>query len=79
MATKLILKSESHYRDLIKSSTTEDTVIIEGYIEGDLDTIIWKFEQFAKFLLAEGYSIDLIKKYLNYEDGEVFELEDTEG
>ena len=74
MATKLILKSESHYRDLIENSKDIDTVIIEGYIEGESDTMAYRFEQLAKLLLAEGYSIDLIKKYLNYENGEVFEL-----
>ena len=78
MGTKLTLKAESHYRDILEDSKEVDTIIIESYIEGELNTLTWRLEQFVKLLLAEGYSIGMIKKYLNFDGFEVYEIEDTE-
>ena len=74
MATRLTIKVESNYKDLIHTSTPENKVEIESYIEGNGDTLAWRLEEFCKVLLAEGYSIVTINKYINY-DGEVYERE----
>ena len=77
MATRLTLKTETNYRDLTSDSKDESITIIEEYVEGESDTICWRLECMARMLLSEGYSIDLVNKYLNYENGEVFEIEES--
>jgi len=77
MATKLTIKVESNYKDLIPTSTTENKVEIESYVDGNGDTLAWRFEEFCKVLLAEGYSAGTINKYISF-DGEVYEREDIE-
>jgi molecular chaperone DnaK (HSP70) len=75
MATRLTIKAETNYKDLSSTSTTEENVIIESYIEGNMDNLNWRFEQFCKYLLADGYSMESINKYINY-DGEVYEKDE---
>jgi hypothetical protein len=76
MATKLTIKVETNYRDLISTSKSENKVEIESYVEGNGDTLAWRFEEFCKLLLAEGYSKETINEYLNY-DGEVYSRDDV--
>jgi len=75
MATKLTIKSETHNRDLFEGSKNTTATTIESYTEGKEDTIMWRLEEFCKFLLAEGYSMELINKFIIY-DGEVYRIED---
>lgn len=77
MATKLTIKSETNYRDIVETDMTENKIAVESYAEGKTDTLPWRFEQFCKFLLADGYSIGNINKYISF-DGEVYEREDVE-
>lgn len=77
MATRLTIKVETNYKDLISTSTTENKVEIESYVEGEGDTISWRFEEFCKVLLAEGFSKEVINKYIIF-DGEVYELSDAD-
>ena len=75
MATKLTIKSETNDRDLLDTSTSEYSVELTGYIEGMNDNITWRFEQFCKFLLADGYSMELINTFIRY-DGEVYQIDE---
>lgn len=75
MATKLTIKSETHNRDLFEGSKDTSSTIIESYTEGRNDTMSWRLEEFCRFLLAEGYTMELINKYVNY-DGEVYERDE---
>ena len=77
MAPKLTIKSETNDRDLIDTSTSEYSVELTGYIEGMSDNITWRFEQFCKFLLADGYSMELINTFIKY-DGEVYQIDESE-
>ena len=77
MATKLTIKSETNDRDLLDTATSEYSVEMTGYTEGMSDNITWRFEQFCKFLLADGYSMELINTFIKY-DGEVYQLEEDE-
>jgi hypothetical protein len=38
------------------------------------DTLKWHFESFILFLFANGYSLDIIKSYLNTDGGEVWRI-----
>lgn len=77
MATRLTIKVETNYRDLVSTSKTENKIEVESYVEGDRDTLAWRFEEFCKVLLAEGFSAKTINKYILF-DGEVYEREDIE-
>ena len=77
MATRLTIKVETNYRDLVSTSKTENKIEVESYVEGDRDTLAWRFEEFCKILLAEGFSAETINKYILF-DGEVYEREDIE-
>lgn len=71
MTTKLTIKGRSQYE-----SMQGDKTYIQASVDGDDDNMKWRLEQFCRFLLAEGFLELTIKKYLNYEDGEVWELDD---
>jgi len=77
MATRLTIKVETNYRDLISTSATENKIEIESYVEGSDDTLAWRFEELCKVLLAEGFSIESINKYVDF-DGEVYERENVD-
>jgi len=70
MATKLTFKSETDYIDDGSSETSK--VELEFYTKGD--TLAWCLESFLLFLLANGYSLEVIQKFLNTDGGEVFEI-----
>ena len=75
MATKLTLKSESSYLDMNSKDT--EKVKMETYTE-TMDTLKWFLDCYVQFLLANGYSAESIKRYLNYDDCEVWELNEVE-
>ena len=74
MATRLTIKAESHYRDIMTDSTREDVIVVESYAEGDEDTINRQLETMVKFLLGCGYSLGTIQKYLTTDGSEVWEI-----
>lgn len=77
MATKLTFKAETHYNDILESPNT-NSVMLESYVEGESNNIVWRFEEFCKFLKSEGYSTVTIQKYLNYDGSEVFEIGESD-
>ena len=75
MATKLTLKSESSYLDMDSKDT--EKVKMETYTE-TMDSLKWFLDCYVQFLLANGYSGESIKRYLNYDMCEVWELDEVE-
>jgi hypothetical protein len=74
MATRLTLKVETNYKDVDEKSTEQDTVTRESYIEGKGDSLVWRFENFVKLLIAEGYSLESICKFISTDGVEVWEI-----
>lgn len=76
MATRLTFKSESSYKDLTETDNSEDITIIESYQEREFDNLKWRFEQFVRFLIGDGFSEKTIQEYLNYDSVEVWKIEE---
>lgn len=76
MATRLKISSETNYKDLDFNSPTEEKTCIESYVEGEEDILTWRLEQFCKFLLADGFYINNIQQYINYDGSEVFKIDE---
>lgn len=76
MAIRLKIEGNIHSRDLFEDSVGEDKIYVESYAEGEFDNIKWRLDLLCRYLLAEGFPKEVICKYLNFEDDEVWELDD---